>query len=82
MNIHDATETAYQNGYQKGRADAAKEIFEEIKRSLNDLEYNAKTPRKTVRVEELKAHVNWVLHEVVPSTLDRLANKYTEDKNE
>lgn len=30
MNIHDATEQAYENGYAKGKADAVREIFEEI----------------------------------------------------
>ena len=44
MNIHDATEQAYQNGYQKGNADAAREIFNEIDKitykHLNDKEYS------------------------------------------
>jgi hypothetical protein len=30
MNKHDATESAYNNGYEKGKADSAREIFEEI----------------------------------------------------
>ena len=30
MNIHDATEIAYRNGYEQGKADVAREIFEEI----------------------------------------------------
>ena len=30
MNIHDATEVAYKNGYANGKADAVKEIFAEI----------------------------------------------------
>lgn len=30
MNIHDATETAYRNGYVKGKEDAATEIFEKL----------------------------------------------------
>ena len=28
MNIHDLTETAYKNGYEKGKADGALEAFE------------------------------------------------------
>lgn len=31
MNIHDATEQAYKNGYAKGRAEVA-EIFDEFER--------------------------------------------------
>lgn len=30
MNIYDATEIAYRNGYEQGKADATREIFEEI----------------------------------------------------
>lgn len=30
MNIHDATEKAYRNGYEKAKAEVAREIFEEI----------------------------------------------------
>ena len=74
MNEHDAFEQAYKNGYEKGREDALKEIFAEIEKTIADLEYRAKTTRKTVKVEELKAQVDWVLHEVVPKTLAELKN--------
>ena len=30
MNIHDATETAYRNGYEKAKAEVAREIILEI----------------------------------------------------
>ena len=36
MNIHDATEQAYRNGYAKGKEDTAREICEEIEREIND----------------------------------------------
>ena len=32
MNQHDATEIAYKNGYAKGKADCAREIFEELEK--------------------------------------------------
>ena len=57
----------------------AREIFEEIEKRIADLEYRANTPRKTVKVEELKEQVNWILHEVVPSTVAELKKKYTEE---
>ena len=34
MNIHDATEIAYKNGYDKGKEDGAKEIFREIEKLM------------------------------------------------
>ena len=63
-------------GYRKA-SEVAREIFAEIEKSIADLEYQANTSRKTVKVEELKAQVNWVLHEVVPKTLAELKKKYT-----
>ena len=65
-------------GYRKS-TDVARENFEEIEDAIADLEYRANTPRKTVKVEELKAQVNWVLDEVIPQTLAKLKKKYTEE---
>lgn len=67
----------YNAGYRKS-SEVAEEIFAEIEKTITDLEYRTNTLRKTVKVEELKAQVNWVLHEVVPKTLAELKNKYTE----
>jgi hypothetical protein len=61
------------------RAEVEK-IFEEIEKSIANLEYKVNTPRKTVKVEELKAQVNWILHDVVPNTIAEFRKKYTEDK--
>ena len=55
----------------------AKENLEEIEKEIADLEYQAKTPRKTVKVEELKAQMNWLLHEVMPQVIAELKKKYT-----
>ena len=64
------------NAIKKKKVEIAREIFEEIESKIATLEYKAKTPRKTVKVEELKAQVNWVLHEVVPNTIAELQKKY------
>lgn len=56
----------------------AREIFTTIKSGIDSLEYNVKTPRKTVKVAELKEQVNWVLHEVIPKTLVEIENEYTD----
>ena len=39
MNIHDATETAYRNGYEKGKAEATREkqaLLHQIKREIHE----------------------------------------------
>ena len=71
---------AIDKGYHKA-SEVAREIFEEIEKSIANLEYNANTLRKTVTVEELKAQCNWILHEVIPKTLAELKKKYTEGDN-
>ena len=62
------------------KTEVAREIFEEIERRISDLEYNARTPRKTVSVDELRAQINWVMHEVIPATIAEIKKKYTEEK--
>ena len=52
-----------------------KEMADTLKERINNLEYNADIKRNTVRVEELYEQVNWVLHEVVPQTIDETVNK-------
>lgn len=52
-----------------------KEMADTLKERINNLEYNTDIKRKTVRVEELYEQVNWVLHEVVPQTIDETVNK-------
>lgn len=67
----------YDEKIRTAKVEVAREIFAEIEGEINNLEYRVKTPRKTVKIEELKAQVNWVLHDVVPQTLAKLKKKYT-----
>jgi hypothetical protein len=76
--VTDYIDEAYCEGKETAKSEVAREIFEEIEKAMADLEYRANTPRKTVKVEELKDQVNWVLHEVVPKTIAELKKKYTE----
>lgn len=62
------------------KKEVVREIFGEIEKSIVDLEYQAKTPRKTVKVEELKAQCDWILHEVIPKSLAELKKKHIGDK--
>jgi hypothetical protein len=71
----------YAKGYVKA-SDVAEEIFAEIEKYIANLEYQANTQRKTVRVEELKAQCDWILHEVIPKALAELKKKYTESEKD
>ena len=62
-------------GYRK-TSDVVKEVFEKIEKHIASMQYNANTPRKTIKVEELKEQVDWVLHKVVPNMLAELKNEY------
>ena len=74
MDTYTATERAYKNGYKAGVQKFAEELIERF----NDLEYNANTPRKTVKVDELREQMDWMLHEVVPNTIREFTEKYVE----
>ena len=63
--------------FEKAKVEVAREIFEEIEEQLSNLEYQIKSPRKTVKMEELKDQADWILHEVVPKTIAELKKKYT-----
>ncbi len=57
------------------RAEAIKEFAERLKKSFNDLEYQANTTRKTIRIEELREQMDWVLHSVAIEDIDDLVKE-------
>lgn len=57
---------------EQHKAEAYKEIVKELKERFENLEYNTRTNRKTVKVEELKEQMDWVLHTVAIETIDNL----------
>lgn len=60
---------------------AYKEFAERLKEEFLNLQYNAKTNRKTVKIEELKKQMDWLLHTVAIETLDNLLKEMVgEDK--
>lgn len=89
MNIHDATEAAYKNGYAKGFADAktdvAREIFEEI---IEGLQYEIDLEDKYGRNAWGQGDISdFQTHQYVEDKLDTLITalsllkkKYTEEK--
>lgn len=66
------------NSYKMHYNNLAKEIFADIKKAIFNMEYNVGTSRKTIKVEELKEQVDWVLHKVIPNRITEIENKYTE----
>lgn len=74
MDIYTATEQAYKNGYKAG----IEKFSEELIKRFNDLEYQANTPRKTVKVDELRAQMDWILHEVAVNTIKEFTEIYME----
>ena len=67
------------NSYKMHYENLAREIFAEIEKKIHSMHYNANTKRKTVKVEELKEQIDWVLHEVIPNMIADLAKKYMEE---
>ena len=56
----------------KAKAEAYKEFAEKAKETFLNLQYKAKTDRKTVKIEELKEQMDWLLHTVAIETVDNL----------
>lgn len=53
-----------------------KRFTQKLKESFKDTEYRAKTERKTISVEELKAQMDWILHEVVINTINETLERF------
>lgn len=60
------------------RAEAIKEFAERLKENISNMEYTADVKRKTVPIETMFTQVNWVFHEIVPETIDKLVKEMTE----
>lgn len=58
--------------YSEIKKQAYREFAEKAKEEFLNLQYNAKTDRKTVKIEELKEQMDWLLHKVAIETLDNL----------
>lgn len=67
-----------QSKFYEYRAEAIKEFAERLKENISNMEYTADVKRKTVPTETLFAQVNWVFHEIVPETIDKLVKEMTE----
>lgn len=57
---------------KEAKSEAYKEFAEKAKENFLNLQYNAKTDRKTVKIEELKEQMDWLLHKVAIEMLENL----------
>lgn len=73
-------ESIFETAKETIRAEAIKEFAERLKKDLCDLEFNANTERKTIRVSELREQVDWVLHTVFIEIIDNRANEMTREQ--
>lgn len=73
-------DTAFQDGLNECRelfapeikAEAYKTFAEKLKEEFLNLQYNANTDRKNVKIEELKQQMDWLLHTVAIETVENL----------
>lgn len=66
--------------WKRNTNNALKQFAERLKDKFNDTEYRAKTKRKTISIEELKAQMDWILHEVVIESIDETLKEFIDGK--
>lgn len=76
-----AANTALSNEILETKDKAYKEFAEKLKEEFLNLQYNAKTNRKTVKIEELKEQMDWLLHTVAIETLENLLKEMVGEAN-
>jgi hypothetical protein len=69
MDIFTASEYAYKNGYEAGKASAAEEIFADIENMLRAQEAQCENKR-------LADIGNWIFHEYLPLQIAELKKKH------
>lgn len=81
-------DTAFQDGLNECRelfapeikAEAYKTFAEKLKEEFLNLQYNANTDRKNVKIEELKQQMDWLLHTVAIETVENLLKEMVGEK--
>ena len=74
-----ASRMLYNAGHRKA-PEVAREIFEEIEKSVANIKYTVDSPRYThIPVETMVEVCNWILQECIPKRIAELKKKYTEE---
>ena len=70
-------EAIYNAGYRKA-SEVAREIFEDIEKSIATIKYTVDSPRYThIPIETMVEVCNWILQDCIPKRLAELKKKYT-----
>ena len=64
---------------ERVRADTVRKMQERVKRKIELLEYSVNIQQKTVSVDTLLKQGNWLLHEVVPDAINKIAKELLEE---
>lgn len=72
--------TVLSNEILEAKEEAYKEFAEKLNEQFLNLQYNAKTTRKTVKIEELKEQMDWILHTVAIETIDNILKEMLGEK--
>ena len=59
-------------GFDTVKADTVRKMRELLLSRIASLEYRARSTRKTIDFDRLHEQVGWVLHEVVPTTIEEV----------
>ena len=62
---------------RKTNEEIVKEFADELVKALkNDIEYRVKTNRRSLKVDEVVAQCNWIIHDAVPEIVGNVLNSF------
>ena len=64
MNVHDATETAYKNGYTQGTIDATEHIKARLEELIDDLSYDMFYYKDYISMEHIQLRLKNILDDL------------------
>lgn len=59
--------------------DGAREFAYRLKERIASMEYKARTARRSIGVDDLRAQMDWMLHEIFPQAVDTVLQTMTKE---
>lgn len=76
--LNEAQDLYAEQVRQEIKSEAIKEFAERLKEKYcNEFEFNPRTNKRYIPTKKLKTSCDWILHEVVPSSIDNLVKEMT-----